>query len=128
MQHLYVDYVKMRFFSLGLGTGAALQAVAASVVIMIFAYDPRSGAIHELAASYYAVFRASFLLCFWFLLWGVALFVWKRHGVDARGPDRSARARTDGHPCPGSALGAHGCTGSGAFCGARTGSDRHASS
>ena len=49
MQHLYVDYVKMRFFSLGLGTGAALQAVAASVVIMLFAYDPRSGAIHELA-------------------------------------------------------------------------------
>ena len=85
MQHLYVDYVKMRFFSLGLGTGAALQAFVASVVIMLFAYDPRSGAIHALAASYYAVFRASFLLCFWFLLWGVALFVWRRHGVDARG-------------------------------------------
>jgi hypothetical protein len=45
------DDVKKKYFMLGLGSGAALQASGAFVLVMVFAYDPASGAIHELCAE-----------------------------------------------------------------------------
>ena len=55
-----------------------------SIVIMVVAYDDQTGAIYELSLIYYPLFRALFLLCFFFCSHGINLFVWKRFDVDYR--------------------------------------------
>jgi len=79
-----VAELKSRFFHLGLQVGAASQMFLASCVIMAFAYDDQSGAIFELSAVYYPLFRALFFITFFSCLYGINLFLWKRMDVDYR--------------------------------------------
>ena len=79
-----VDTLKNRFFVLGLQTGVAVQMFVMSVVMMVTAYEQRSGAIHELSRVYYPLFRCLFLACFFFSCYGVNLYVWKRCNINYR--------------------------------------------
>jgi len=49
---------------------------------MVAAHDPASGAIHELASWSYPLFRAAFLVCLGWMLFGGVLFFWRRAKVD----------------------------------------------
>ena len=62
-----------RFFALGLQTGLTLQMFAVSIVLMIISYDPRTGAVFELARTYYPLFRGLFFLCFFGVAYGLCL-------------------------------------------------------
>ena len=50
-----------------------------SLVVMLTAYDGSMAAIHELSAVYYSLFRALFLICFFFCCYGINLFIFKRY-------------------------------------------------
>ena len=76
-----VDSVKNRFFALGLQTGVAMQMFGTSIVMMVCSYDDRTGAVAELAHTYYPLFRGLFLLCFFGSAYGMCLYVFKRTGV-----------------------------------------------
>lgn len=84
LREVTMDELKSRFFVLGIQVGIALQMFVVSVLIMLTAYDDDSGsgAIHELSAVYYCLFRALFLICFFFSCYGVNLFFWKRMEID----------------------------------------------
>ena len=85
LREVTVDELKSRFFSLGMQVGIALQMFVISVLIMLTAYDDESGSggvIHELSSVYYSLFRALFLICFFFSCYGVNLFMWKRFDID----------------------------------------------
>lgn len=78
----YEHYVKARSFVLGAGLGASSALLVMSIAIMYVAYDPSSGAIHELVGGgFYSTFRAAFLLSFWSLLMGLMQFLWRRANV-----------------------------------------------
>lgn len=83
--HAYIDNVKTRMFVLGLSSGSTLTLFLVSILLMMFSYDPASGGIHEICGWPYPLFRASFLLCLCGLLYGGALFAWRRAKVDYHG-------------------------------------------
>ena len=74
---------KLEVWSRGFLTGAASTMFFVSLAAMWTAYDPRSGAIQELAQWSYPFFRSSFFLSFTALCFGTCNFVWRRTGVDA---------------------------------------------
>ena len=61
--------MKTRMFLLGLSSGSTLTLFSASIVLMVFSYDPNSGAIHQICGWPYPLFRASFLVALCGLLY-----------------------------------------------------------
>ena len=57
-----IDVIKQRFFFLGLQTGVGLQMFGICIIMMMVASNAASGAMHQLTASYYPLFRL--FLCF----------------------------------------------------------------
>jgi hypothetical protein len=53
-----------------------------SLVIMYVSTLNNAGPIKELSHEYYPVFRAVFLLCLFFSLYGACIFIWRRAKVD----------------------------------------------
>ncbi len=77
-QEIKVDTLKWRFFSLGLHSGANIQMFITCLLIILSANE----AIEELSELYYPLFRGSFLLSLFGVLFGLLLFAWKRAGID----------------------------------------------
>mmetsp|Transcript_7984 Transcript_7984/g.26229 ORF Transcript_7984/g.26229 Transcript_7984/m.26229 type:complete len:496 (+) Transcript_7984:251-1738(+) len=73
---------KLDVWSRGFLTGSSATMFVISMVVMVTAYDPRSGAIQELAQWSYPYFRTSFFLSFTALCFGSCTFVWRRLQVD----------------------------------------------
>lgn len=53
-----------------------------SLVIMFISTTSKTGLFRELSFEYYPVFRGMFLMSFFFNLYGVTVFLWKRVSVD----------------------------------------------
>jgi hypothetical protein len=73
-----VDTLKWLFFSLGMRTGINLQMFVMGLLVTLSSNE----AIDELSKLYYPLFRGSFLLSFFGVLFGLLLFTWKRTGID----------------------------------------------
>jgi len=81
---VYVDILKIEFFSLGCASGAAIQMFVVSVLLMFVSYSQHSGPLLELSHEYYAVFRCMFFIAFFFSLYGGNLFLWRRAKIEYR--------------------------------------------
>ena len=81
---LYVDMVKIQFFTLGFASGAAIQMFCVSVLLMFVSYSQQSGPLLELSHEYYPVFRCMFFISFFFSLYGANLFIWRRYKIEYR--------------------------------------------
>ena len=53
-----------------------------STIIMFISTSKDAGPIHELSHEYYPVFRCVFLIAYFFLLYGISIFIWKRSKID----------------------------------------------
>eukprot|EP01038_Epipyxis_sp_PR26KG_P012138 gene12138-16250_t len=78
----YLDTLKFQFFGLGFSFGSSIQMFVMSLVIMFISTSSNSGPIKELSHEYYSVFRGVFLLCWFFILYGVSIFIWRRVKVE----------------------------------------------
>lgn len=68
-------------FCLGSLVGAATTMFCMCIFAMFISDNP-NGAILKLAEEYYAVFRGLFLLCFFFVCYGVDIIIWRHFHVD----------------------------------------------
>ena len=78
----YLDSLKSQFFSLGFSFGLSVQMFGASLLVMFISTSFPSDSLSQLALDYYPVFRGMILICFFFLLYGFCIFIWRRNGID----------------------------------------------
>lgn len=71
-----------RFFLLGFLAGAATMAFGVCIIIMYISSGDAAGAVAQLAHRYYPVYRGMFLVAFFFVCYGVVLFIWHRSHVN----------------------------------------------
>jgi hypothetical protein len=76
------DALEYNFFSLGVRVGAAIQGLFVCALVMYVSDDPDTGAIVELSARYYAVFRWLLVMSLFFVCYAVDLFVWHRFKIN----------------------------------------------
>jgi len=77
-----LQLTKLEVYCRGFLTGSSATMFGVSLFVMWTAYDPRSGAIQELAGWSYPLFRSSFFLSLTALCFGTFNFVARRLRVD----------------------------------------------
>lgn len=75
------DMIKMEYFSLGFTAGAALQMLVVTFLLMFIASYHDVGPLNELSKEYYPLFRMIFFILWFWILYGVNVFIWKRYGL-----------------------------------------------
>lgn len=77
----HTDTIKMEYFSLGLTSGASLQMLVVTFLLMFIASYHDVGPLNELSKEYYPLFRMIFFILWFWILYGVNVFIWKRYGL-----------------------------------------------
>ena len=75
------DHTKIEYFSLGISCGASAQMLLVTFFLLFLSSYHNTGPLNELSREYYPVFRMIFFILWFFILYGVNLFVWKRYGI-----------------------------------------------
>jgi hypothetical protein len=75
------DHLKMEYFSLGITSGASLQMLMVTFVLLFLSSYHNSGPLNQLSKEYYPLFRMIFFILWFWILYGVNLFIWKRFGL-----------------------------------------------
>ena len=77
----HTDFLKMEYFSLGLTAGASLQMLVVTFTLLFVAAYHDVGPLNELSKEYYPLFRMIFFILWFWILYGVNIFIWKRYGL-----------------------------------------------
>ena len=75
------DHKKMEYFSLGMSCGASAQMLLVTFFMLFLSAAHDSGPLNELSKEYYPMFRMIFFVLWFFILYGVNLFLWKRYRI-----------------------------------------------
>ncbi len=75
------DHTKMEYFSLGISSGASAQMLIVTFFLLFLSSYHNTGPLNELSREYYPMFRMIFFILWFFILYGVNLFVWKRYRI-----------------------------------------------
>ena len=89
------DHMKMEYFSLGISSGASAQMLIVTFCMLFLSTYHDAGPLNELSKEYYPMFRMIFFVLWFFILYGLNLFVWKRYKVgyhELMGMDREVHS------------------------------------
>ena len=79
----YSDHLKVEFFSLGFTAGISFQLLLICIFLLfVSSYKEDIGPLNELSIEYFPTFRMLFFFIFFFILYGLNLFIWRRYQID----------------------------------------------
>ena len=78
------DAMKIEFFRLGLFSGASFQLLMISIFIMFMSSYTVVASLNDLSREYFPVFRMIFYILFFWTVYGVGVFIWRRYDIPYR--------------------------------------------